>query len=530
MSLYYGVDREETSSGGLTSFSGNQDLDLKGHEIVNVGHPVAKGDAVNLKFANKELGSTRRGPKGDTGATGKLGPTGRQGVKGDQGDQGPPGPQGQKGDKGDQGPRGMTGQRGSVGSRGPKGEKGDQGPKGDSSSAGQRGDKGDKGDLGARGPKGDKGDSGQRGSDGNQGPQGATGPEGPTGPTGPTGTRGAMGDKGDQGIQGPRGATGPKGAKEDKGDSGLSTVDQNLSMRNYKIVQLGTPTQANDAASKGYVDQSWDRVTCAQHTADNRYLSLNGGGLRGNLNMRGYKVIQLGDPTQAQDSAHKNYVDDQVATRLTQVDADSRYLEVAGDVMAGSLSMGNNRITTLGDPVDRLDAVSKSWVEDQIPKGVWHLLAYVKGSPTSHTVEYKSNEVRSIVYRTVGNDVQLAFLFNNDLAGGYYKYDHDVRKTGNDTTGLDVFVYGEAGLSGTNSSTLYRYYVSNSKSGEKFTAKKESGQGKRFLRMLGTDVQIHGSFELRGNSLFNHGKPFTLNIGSDNAETYEMLKRKRKTV
>ena len=46
------------------------------------------------------------------------------------------------------------------------------------------------------------------------------------------------------------------------------------------------------------------------------------------------------------------------------------------------------------------------------------------------------------------------------------------------------------------------------------------------MRMFGTDVQLHGSFELRGNLLFNHGMPFALNVGSDNGESYTFLKQK----
>ena len=46
------------------------------------------------------------------------------------------------------------------------------------------------------------------------------------------------------------------------------------------------------------------------------------------------------------------------------------------------------------------------------------------------------------------------------------------------------------------------------------------------MRMLGTDIQLHGSFELHENELFNHGFPFSLNVGSDNGESYTFLKQK----
>ena len=68
LSLYYGFE-EAYSSGSPASFDGERDLDLKGHKIINLAHPSQEGDAINLKYVTKELGSTKRGPKGDTGAT-----------------------------------------------------------------------------------------------------------------------------------------------------------------------------------------------------------------------------------------------------------------------------------------------------------------------------------------------------------------------------------------------------------------------------------------------------------------------------
>ena len=70
------------STRGSVNFDGNSDLDLKGHKIKNLGHPVAEGDACNLRYVTKEFGATKRGPKGDQGDVGKMGPAGRQGVKG----------------------------------------------------------------------------------------------------------------------------------------------------------------------------------------------------------------------------------------------------------------------------------------------------------------------------------------------------------------------------------------------------------------------------------------------------------------
>ena len=59
-------------------------------------------------------------------------------------------------------------------------------------------------------------------------------------------------------------------------------------------------------------------------------------------------------------------------------------------LISDALAMSNRTIEDVGDPVRDQDATNKRWVEAQIPKGLWRLMAYVKGSPNSHAVEYKT--------------------------------------------------------------------------------------------------------------------------------------------
>ena len=161
--------------------------------------------------------------------------------------------------------------------------------------------KGDDGDQGDQGPKGDKGDTGPRG------PRGSKGEKGDQGPKGDTGATGKKGPKGDTGATGPRGNVGPRGGKGDKGDQGrttIPTVSQDLSMNDNNIGQLKTPTEDDDAATKKYVDDKPRGIT--QLKADNRYLSLNGGGLGGSLNMNDTnKITNLADPTNDKDATKK---------------------------------------------------------------------------------------------------------------------------------------------------------------------------------------------------------------------------------
>ncbi len=67
------------------------------------------------------------------------------------------------------------------------------------------------------------------------------------------------------------------------------------------ITNLASPTNTNDAATKGYVD-----------TTDATKLSLSGGTMSGAIAMGAAKITGLADPTAAQDAATKIYVDNSV--------------------------------------------------------------------------------------------------------------------------------------------------------------------------------------------------------------------------
>ena len=82
------------------------------------------------------------------------------------------------------------------------------------------------------------------------------------------------------------------------------TINGSLDMNSATgstISGLSTPTNATDAANKGYVD-----------TADALKLNLAGGTMSGAIAMGTAKITGLGDPTAAQDAATKNYVDNTV--------------------------------------------------------------------------------------------------------------------------------------------------------------------------------------------------------------------------
>lgn len=71
-----------------------------------------------------------------------------------------------------------------------------------------------------------------------------------------------------------------------------------IDMGNHKITNVATPTLAQDATNKTYVDAGLAL-----------YLPLAGGTMSGVINMNSHKITNVTDPTNAQDAATKNYVD-----------------------------------------------------------------------------------------------------------------------------------------------------------------------------------------------------------------------------
>ena len=96
------------------------------------------------------------------------------------------------------------------------------------------------------------------------------------------------------------------------------------------------------------------------------------------------KIVDLADPTAAQDAATKNYVDTEITTertaRIADVDAeetariagDALKVAKAGDTMTGDLGMGSNKVTSSATPSTGNDLTNKTYVDagdaDQVNK------------------------------------------------------------------------------------------------------------------------------------------------------------------
>lgn len=92
------------------------------------------------------------------------------------------------------------------------------------------------------------------------GPAGETGPPGPIGETGPPGQNGEEGIEGYEGPPGPPGPQGEIGPIGPQGPPGELDLENGLDLKNTKIFNLADPIDDNDAVTKKYVDDFFERL------------------------------------------------------------------------------------------------------------------------------------------------------------------------------------------------------------------------------------------------------------------------------
>lgn len=137
--------------------------------------------------------------------------------------------------------------------------------------------------------------------------------------------------------------------------SGKNTMtknsDGNFEADLAKIVDLADPTAAQDAATKNYVD-----------TQDALQVTKAGDSMSGDLAMGGNDITGVNSVRDLIAPAAGSH-----ATNKTYVDAgDADQVNKTGDSMTGPLAMGNNKITGLGTPTATTDATNKSYVDAEI--------------------------------------------------------------------------------------------------------------------------------------------------------------------
>src|SRR5260221_1166817 len=162
-------------------------------------------------------------------------------------------------------------------------------------------------------------------------------------------------------------------AHNGSGSGSISSNTTNINMNNNKITNLQNPTDPGDALSLGFADSRYvnttgDAMTGTLDMGNNKitstYIPINNADvvnlaylktnsfqssgvtpMSGALNMNSFKIINLADPINPTDALSLGF-------------ADSRYVNITGDIMTGTLDMGSNKITTTYVPVNPADVVN----------------------------------------------------------------------------------------------------------------------------------------------------------------------------
>jgi len=196
----------------------------------------------------------------------------------------------------------------------------------------------------------------------------------------------------------------------------VADTSGNLDMGGYKIINLGTPTLSTDGANKGYVDAAVSGIPSAIVTLNG---NVTGSGVVtspitttlnmtldqipipvSNVNLNNHKIINLLDPTLAQDGATKNYVDTRtipisqlagyVSSSATYLRGDGVWANFNSAVTAlrldqfaiptNNIDLNNNKIINLATPTLATDAANKSYVDSTVSGASITLTGAVTGT------------------------------------------------------------------------------------------------------------------------------------------------------
>ena len=128
---------------------------------------------------------------------------------------------------------------------------------------------------------------------------------------------------------------------------GNSTIVSDIDFNSHKIINLGEPTSAHDAATKNYVDT---------HSS--------GGTVVGaaDLDLNFHKAINLNEPTSLHDAATKNYIDVS-ASLCVKTDGSS--------TISGNINLNTHKLINVTDPTSLQDAATKNYVDSNSQKSTY---------------------------------------------------------------------------------------------------------------------------------------------------------------
>lgn len=113
---------------------------------------------------------------------------------------------------------------------------------------------------------------------------------------------------------------------------------QSLDADGAKIKMVGSPTNLMDAANKEYVDSQTALVKSDIGTDLTTYLPKAGGIMSGSIDMGGKRILNVGTPSINNDAATKGYVDNAIAG----VTPGDEYLPLSGGTMTGDITFNTD--------------------------------------------------------------------------------------------------------------------------------------------------------------------------------------------
>jgi len=189
-----------------------------------------------------------------------------------------------------------------------------------------------------------------------------------------------------------------------------------LDMGGFKIINLGSPTLGTDATNKNYVDaQDALHVLKAGDTMSGLLVFSGTAGIQftgtGQIDMGLNKIINLGTPTLNTDATTKTYVDSQDALHVLK----------AGDTMSGILNMTGNKITNLGNATVATDALNMATGDSrylQLTGGTITGIVNFVGA----TINMGLNQIKNMADPTLAQDAATKFYVDSVSGPGADTY------------------------------------------------------------------------------------------------------------
>ena len=135
----------------------------------------------------------------------------------------------------------------------------------------------------------------------------------------------------------------------------------NIDMQGYTLMNVLDPADAQDVATKQYVDDVAKTLTLEE-----ALIKENGGYNIANayINMNFNNIKNIGEPGHISDAATKGYVDDSINKVVDNVGGGGPFLKENGNYKAThTINMAYNKLLNLHKPIEPYDAATKDYVD-----------------------------------------------------------------------------------------------------------------------------------------------------------------------